>query len=343
MTDWRDTEARAAAWIAEQDRHQGTGAWGPEREAALQAWLAESTVHRVAYLRLQSAWRRADRLSASRTPGQEVRSSSSARRRPVSSLLSGLPRPGPSAWAGLAVAVLGLGIGLGSVFWPAANPQTADAARPAQTHATEKGGRSLLSMADGSRLTLNTATHLRTALTPAARAVWLDEGEAHFEIAHDARRPFVVHAGAQRVTVLGTRFSVRRDGERLRVTVVEGRVQLQVGPGQRATELTRGDLAVSDPHHVVVARRSPRQMQDELAWLEGKLVFDQASLAEVAREFNRYNTRQLLIDDETAGQIRLGGAFDARNVEGFARLLHTGFGLQVRLQADHIKVASPAR
>ena len=76
---------------------------------------------------------------------------------------------------------------------------------------------------------------------------------------------------------------------------------------------------------------------------EGKLVFDQASLAEVAREFNRYNTRQLLIDDETAGQIRLGGAFDARNVEGFARLLHTGFGLQVRLQADHIKVASPAR
>jgi transmembrane sensor len=342
MTDWRDAEARAAAWVAEQDRHQGTNSWGPEREAALQAWLAESTAHRVAYLRLQSAWRRADRLSATRTPVQAVRSSS-ARRRPMSSLLSRLPRPGPSAWAGLAVAVLGVAIGLGTIFWPAANLQTAGAARPVQAHVTEKGGRSLLSMADGSRLTLNTATRLRTALSPTARAVWLDEGEAHFEISHDARRPFVVHAGAQRVMVLGTRFSVRRDGERLRVTVVEGRVQLQVGPGQRATELTRGDLAVSDPHHVVVARRSPRQMQDELAWLEGKLVFDQASLAEVAREFNRYNTRQLLIDDETAAQIRLGGAFDARNVEGFARLLHTGFGLQVRMQADHIKVASPAR
>ena len=342
MTDWRDTEAQAAAWIAEQDRHQGTGALGPEREAALQAWLAESTANRVAYLRLQSAWRRADRLSASRTPGQEIRRSS-AGRQPVSTFLTRLPRPGPSAWAGLAVTILGLGIGLGSSFWPAANPQTADAARPVQTHTTEKGGRSLLSMADGSRLTLNTATHLRTALTPAARAVWLDEGEAHFEIAHDARRPFVVHAGAQRVTVLGTRFSVRREGERLRVTVVEGRVHLQAGPGQRATVLARGDLAVSDPHHIVVARRSPRQMQDELAWLEGKLVFDQASLAEVAREFNRYNTRQLLVDDDTAAQIRLGGAFEARNVEGFARLLHTGFGLQVRLQADQIRVATPAR
>jgi transmembrane sensor len=336
--DHRAIEARAAAWIAERDRLQEHGGWTAEREAALQDWLAASTAHRVAYLRLHQAWQRADRLGACR-PLPE------AAARPAAGAWRPSRHAPAAAWAARAAGVAVLGLALAGL-WSLTRDESASGApavaQAEQAHATAKGERATMSMADGSRLTLNTATRLRTALTASSRTVWLDEGEAHFEVARDARRPFVVQAGEQRVTVLGTRFSVRREGQRLRVSVLEGRVRVQPERNQRGAVLNGGDLALVEPDHVIVARRTARQLQDELAWLDGKLVFDQATLGEVAQEFNRYNRRPLVIDDEAVAGIRVGGAFDVHNVEGFARLLHTGFGLEVSVQAEQIRVA-PAR
>lgn len=343
--DHREIESRAAAWIAERDHLQDQGGWTAEREAALQAWLSAATAHRVAYLRLQAAWQRADRLGACRPAAQAAR--------PITADAWHAPRrPARAAWAARAAGVAALGLALAGLWGltsrePPPSGQAGQPGQPAsahaeQTHTTEKGARATLSMPDGSRLTMNTATRLRTALTPSSRIVWLDEGEAHFEVARDARRPFVVQAGEQRVTVLGTRFSVRRDGARLRVSVLEGRVRVQPERHQRGAVLDGGHFALVEPDQVIVARRTARQLQDDLAWLEGKLVFDQATLGEVAQEFNRYNRRPLVIDDETIAAIRVGGAFDVHNVEGFARLLHTGFGLEVAVQAEQIRVA-PAR
>jgi transmembrane sensor len=320
--DHRAIEARAAAWIAERDRLEDHGGWTAEREAALQDWLAASTAHRVAYLRLHQAWQRADRLGACR-PLPE------AAARPAAGAWRPSRHAPAAAWAARAAGVAVLGLALAGL-WSLTRDESA------------KGERATMSMADGSRLTLNTATRLRTALTASSRTVWLDEGEAHFEVARDARRPFVVQAGEQRVTVLGTRFSVRREGQRLRVSVLEGRVRVQPERNQRGAVLNGGDLALVEPDHVIVARRTARQLQDELAWLDGKLVFDQATLGEVAQEFNRYNRRPLVIEDEAVAGIRVGGAFDVHNVEGFARLLHNGFGLEVSVQAEQIRVA-PAR
>ena len=333
-----DLEAQAAAWLAERDRHEAAGSWTPEREAALQDWLQAATAHRVAYLRLQHAWRRADRLGAC-GPAARPAARATERLRTV-----GLPRPNGAARA---AAVLALGVVVALGLWlftdeAAAPPQT-EARQASQAHATAKGARATLDMADGSRLTLNTATRLRTAISAAARTVWLDEGEAHFEVTRDVRRPFVVEAGGQRVTVLGTRFSVRREGQRLRVSVLEGRVRVHTEGQGRGAVLSGGDLAVVEPDHIVVARRTARQIQDELAWLQGRLVFDQATLGEVALEFNRYNQRALRIDDDAAAGIRVGGSFDVHNVEGFARLLHTGFGLEVTVLDQEIRVASARR
>ena len=318
-------EGCAADWIAERDRCGGH--LPAERAAALAAWLAASTAHRVAFLRLDAAWQRADRLRAlqSATP----LATSSASRGGVRQWFA---RPMVQrAAVGLSLCVLVAAVGTSLMY-----KQTS------QTYMTEHGQRESIILADGSQLTLNTATKLRTAVNKQARQVWLDRGEAYFDIAHDPQHPFIIHAGKQTVTVLGTKFSLYRDGDRLRVAVVEGRVQVQGGEQSRPALLTRNHAAVADAGNVLVTTESSQQLSASLGWLQGKLVFNDVSLAEAARQFNRYGHKQLVIKDEAAAHISIGGVFDAANVEAFARLLHAGFGLTMQTEGDDILISSPA-
>lgn len=315
-------EARAADWIAERDRAGSD--WPAERQAALEVWINAATAHRVAWLRLDQAWRRADRLRAL----QPAPSPAPARARPA---------PG---WKQQRRAIGGAVAGLCLLALVAVNVGIAPlGGADTQSYATARGQREAVALTDGSRLTLNTATKLRTAVTPKQREVWLEQGEAFFDIAHDPSRPFVIHAGRQTVTVLGTKFSLLREGEHLRVAVLEGRVQVQAAQSRPAV-LVRDDTAVADASNVLVSKQTSQQVNAALSWLQGKLVFDQVSLAEAASQFNRYNRKQLVISDAAAAKIGIGGVFDANNAEAFARLLHVGFGLQVQVSEEEIRVSS---
>lgn len=355
-SELNDIETCAADWIAERDRSNGQ--LPPERRTALDSWLAASTAHRVAYLRLEQAWQRAERLralqpgapplAAPESPGLDVRGEAAGRQpagmsgwrtgRQSGGTSAGLPgwlSARPALWrgaAGVGLATLALVLGL-QVVGP--RPNTVD-------YATARGQRESVMLADGSQLTLNTATQVRTEVTPLSRQVWLQSGEAFFDIAHDAQRPFVIHAGKQRVTVLGTKFSLQRDGDKLRVTVLEGRVQVQADQASsRPTVLARADTAVAEADNLLVTRVSPQQLSARLGWLQGKLVLNEVTLAEAARQFNRYGRKQLVIQDAAAERIVIGGVFEAGNVEAFARLLHAGFGLQVQDVGEEIRVSSP--
>jgi transmembrane sensor len=126
--------------------------------------------------------------------------------------------------------------------------------------------------------------------------------------------------------------------------VLQGRVRLDraavpSAPAPPAEELTAGTAAVAEAAGVLVQPRSLQQVQQDLGWREGRLVFDQLTLAEIAREFNRYHRRQLVVDAEIAG-LRLGGSFDAYNLDGFVRLLQQGFGVVVRVDGERLLLAS---
>lgn len=325
-----DIEARAADWIAERDR--GDGQLSPERQAALDDWLGAATAHRVAFLRLDRAWQRADRLRALQGAAPAFKPSPPLL--PHRARWAWLARPPVQrSVAGLSLATLALVLGLNFI---GPRPQTVD-------YATARGQRESVMLADGSRLTLNTATQLRTEVTPQTRRVWLESGEAFFDIAHDAQRPFIIHAGKQRVTVLGTKFSLQRDGDKLRVAVLEGRVQVQTEQSSsRPMVLARADTALADAGNLLVTKVSPQQLSASLGWLQGKLVLNEVSLAEAARQFNRYGSKQLVIKDTAAARIVIGGVFEAGNVEAFARLLHAGFGLQVQIEGEEIQISSAA-
>ncbi|WP_457324447.1 FecR family protein [Roseateles sp. P5_E11] len=327
-------EATAAAWLARKDNLDN---WTERDEQALDAWLGEHTAHQVAWLRLQHAWVRADRLAPLRAAAAlptAVEAAVPARRHWFS-------RPSfryASLMAGLAGAVL---IG-GHLAW-----QPSPAGDGEDRYVTAVGARQTLTLNDGSRVTLNTRTKARALVSHDGRRFWVDEGEAFFEIQHDPDHPFVVTAGKDRITVLGTKFSVRHEGGRTQVTVLEGRVKLEQAPqpAERApsaavsTLLVKNDSAVAQAGSVLVATKTSAKTQSDLSWREGRLEFDNTSLADIATEFNRYNKRQLVVLGD-ASSIRLSGRFETYNIDGLVRLIHSGFGVTVREEGDRIELSS---
>jgi transmembrane sensor len=318
-------EAAAAAWLARCDR----GQWTADYERCLQAWLDQSTAHRVAWLRLQTTWQQADRMQALHVQADEK-------------ALATFEAPTPSKehawsrlqmrWATVVLVVLMTFIGL---IWFDARLQPGE-----ERYATPVGGLTSVTLADGSRVTLNTQTRARSVVNKQERKVWLEEGEAFFEVQHDPSLPFVVVAGADRITVLGTKFSVRHEAGRTQVTVLEGRVRLDK-PGAKAEPVvvTRNDAAAIQSSGVIVIAKTATQVQQNLSWRQNRLVFDDMALGDIATEFNRYNRKQMVVEGEAA-KVRLGGSFDAHNIEGFARLVHEGFGLNLAAENDTIRLSS---
>ncbi|MET3371865.1 transmembrane sensor [Variovorax boronicumulans] len=334
MSEAQRIESLAADWLARRD----SGDWTDTDQQQLDAWIAASIAHRVAWLRLSSAWERGDRLGALRTPAVPIPLPTPA---PAPAPQAARPAPRLSRFSlqRIAAGVLVAAAGTAWLGWQYTQEERG------QHYATAVGARQSVALSDGSKLTLNTATQVRTAVNDSGRKVWLDAGEAYFDIAHDKNHPFVVIAGDRRITVLGTRFLVRRQGEQVNVTVEEGRVQIAAAkPDARSAEptvLTRNQAAVTHADNVLVMSKAPKQVDDELSWREGKLVFDQTTLGDAAAQFNRYNLRKLVIADPVIAQVRIGGSFDANNMSGFVGLLKQGFGLAAHESGNEIRISNP--
>jgi transmembrane sensor len=316
MTRSQDIEAKAAEWLLRREQPL----WSPADQAALDGWLNESMSHKAAFWRLEHAWQMADRIGA-----LSARDIAPRPRR------AGLPLrwwySGALA-ASLLLAIAFIGLHSRPTLSP---PPTVD------TFDTGIGGHRIVPLVDGSRIELNTATNLRTLISKKRRDVWLDRGEAFFEVAHIEGSAFVVHAGPRLITVVGTQFSVRRDDDKVTVAVVQGRVRVEdtmPGASTASITMTPGDVAIGFGSSTMVVSNPVAAVEDKLTWRDGRLVFDGTSLAEVADDFNRYNRQQLLISDPSVAAIRISGTFKASNVEAFVRLLKEAYGLKVELTAD---------
>jgi transmembrane sensor len=305
-------EQLASLWLAREDR-----GLTPEERLQLDAWLAESSLHHVSYLRLKASWRRADRLAA---------------------LGAGIARP-PEQRISRATRLAAMAAAIAVLFWSAA--YVAHRLDDGKTYATTVGGRQVVQLADGTRMELNTNTRVRAQVTDSLRRITLDAGEAYFEVVHDARRPFVVYAGNRRITDLGTKFSVFRNGDDVRVVVREGRVQVEtIGMADAAAPVIAdaGREVLVREAQIFVTPKPEEELANGLSWRNGLLVFRQQTLAEAAEQFNRYNDRQIFVAG-SARKIRIGGSFKANNLDVFVQLLHDGFGLSVNDQGDRIVVS----
>jgi transmembrane sensor len=311
-TSAREVKARAAAFLEQRDCSD----WSEADQAALAAWLGEASAHRIAYLRLSAAWSRTERLAALRMPNGDALAL--APRRTLWRRLAG------GVATLLVMATLGA-MGVNYLLQPRE-----------RVYATALGGHQTVRLEDGSRIELNTNTTLRAAVNMRHRTVWLDGGEAFFQIAHDTGHPFIVMAGDHRVTVLGTKFLVRRDTNRLEVAVVEGRVRFDGADGHvtpQSAVLTPGDVVIATSSVVSSPKRPVQALAGELGWRRGVVVFDNTTLGEAASEFNRYNQQKLVVDGAVA-KLTIGGTFRTSDIKLFAQVAKDVLGLRVETRGD---------
>jgi len=326
-----EIDEEAARWIWRMESGQASAAG--ERET-LECWLREDPRHRRALDELSKVWSVLDvpagaqhdaRIAGlARVEGRSVR------------------RIGGWRWlsaaAGLAVIVIGAALWLGS-------------RNEIQTVSTAVGRHRNVTLADGSVVTLNTNTIVDIDLGRHRRTVHLRKGEAHFEIAHDRSRPFLVIAGDAVVRAVGTEFEVRLHADQhVDVLVNEGRVEvrdelpgLPVGSG----DANSGPAMAANVHAVSAGERfstgssihavtpvSPAQVDSELAWREGAIVFDSEPLSEAIAEIERYTDTRIIVLNPEVGRLLVGGRFKTDDLQGFLDGLEAALPVGVRRGSD---------
>ena len=312
-----EVDAQAADFLA---RRANELRWTEKDAADLEAWLSRSLAHQTAFWRLESVWERANRLDALRQlPPWPTPTPVSPRRR--------------SLFLGLAASVAVLAAVGVSTNILVSSPRIA-------TYATPIGGRESIQLADGSQIDLNTDTVLRTRFKDGQRSAELVKGEALFQIKHDATHPFVVSVAGHTVTDLGTKFLVRDDGNRLKVALIEGSARLSANSAQgKVAVLMPGDEAVATSKTLSVTRKTSADLRSELGWNRGVLVFHRATLFDVAKEYNRYNQRKIVIADDVAGARVINATLPSTDVVAFARMAKNFLGLHVEEREREIVIS----
>jgi transmembrane sensor len=330
-----EIEATAAAWLAKRE----ADGWTAEHQGGLEAWLEQSTAHRIAYLRVCEAWKRfgeLDSLAQGRAPGAipergtwvwralPQAPSLEAPRSGAVALRAWPHRIGRFAAAAMLLVVLAA-VGLTSWY----------GGRQGTSYRTEVGQIRSIPLEDGSRVTLDTGSRIEVAVRANERRVDLISGDAYFQVAKDPKRPFVVSVDHARVVAVGTQFYVERDGNGLIVLVTEGEIRLErpSGPPQ---QVPAGSQARLDVAEFRMSHPSELEVEEMLGWRDGYLLFRDTSLAEAVAKFNRYTDRKILIEDPSIAGIRIGGHFRLDDLQGFLWLLKSGFPINVDERGDRI-------
>ena len=307
-------ETAAAEWLCEREEGFATG-----RAQAFAAWRAADPRHEAAVAETERAMELLAEMPAVRAPLE-------ARIAEVMQPVAPFVRWGgfrPPVWtAGLAAALV-LAAG---VWWLA--PERSNGP---QRYVTAAARQQQIALNDGSVLNLNVSSEVSVRLTPNERRVTLASGEAHFAVAHDTARPFIVTAAGVSVRAVGTAFSVRMGEAGVEVLVTEGKVEV-------ARDAISAEAAVASPSRLVAGERavitravsvanapiervSAEVLSVAVRWHSQVMTFSDLPLREAVVLFNRRNETQLVLADEKLGSQKIGGTFAADQVEAFVRLL----------------------
>jgi len=307
-------------------------------------WLDADPLNGEALEEVIAAWRAVDYYAAS--PGiVDLRESALAEARRALNRRHGVYPMHGLGWA-VAAALL---LVLASV---ALSPWLAP-----HVYATGVGERRVVTLSDGSRISLDAATIVRVAYSHDERHIWLEHGRAKFDVAKDPLRPFSVVAGDKVVVATGTSFSVERIDNEVRVVLYEGHVavleasggsaprQLTVGPQQLPADhlLTPGTELILPAESIPGIRFQPASVERiapgrTLSWENGLLMFDDEPLDIVVARMNRYAKKPLIIGNPAAARLRISGVFRAGDTKALVEGLTAAFGVQVRQGSDVISL-----
>ncbi|PHY18125.1 FecR domain-containing protein [Caulobacter sp. BP25] len=279
-------------------------------DAGFEAWKAADAKHAQAFDKI---WR------ASQDPALAEAMRLSQQKRAVTR------RAGPLAV--LAGGLLACGLAV-LVVWPQAQLMTVT---PLVLQ-TPPGQHQVATLADGTQVTLDGATRLEVRLGVWRRQVELMSGQAFFDVAHDAGRPFTVKAPEGAARVLGTAFDLERADGRLELSVRRGRVRLApTGLIHRTAELTMGQRAFAKEGRLSAVRAFDLQADD---WRSGWLETDGVTLARLVERLNRASPTPIAIADPGLGRQRVAGRFRLDEPQALVRNLALMHGFTVRQTSD---------
>ncbi len=171
---------------------------------------------------------------------------------------------------------------------------------------------------DGSRVHLNVDSRVTVAFKGGQRRLTLTRGEAFFDVAHDAARPFIVVVDGAQVRALGTKFDIRRQPDGVQVTLLQGAVQVTPEDDRAApVVLTPNQQATLTPGGAI--RTAATDAARTTSWTTGRLIFRDTPLAAAVAEVNRYSDHKVELADPGLGTQAVSGFFDVGDAESFAR------------------------
>ena len=243
-----------------------------------------------------------------------------------------IPRPGKR---GLALAASLAGVLATAATWLWSQMHSS-------VYTTGLGEQRSLKLADSSTVEMNSRSRVHVHYTRDERAVDILAGEALFNVTKDPARPFVVGVGGTRVRVVGTQFDVYKKAHTTVVTVVEGQVSV-VAPAPALPKsgtpmlVSAGEQLTMTPNLAKLVEHT--NLAAVTAWTQRRIVFDSANLMEVAEEFNRYNSRQLVIETPELFQFHISGTFSSTDPESFVRFLRERPDVRVIETASEIRIS----
>lgn len=314
-------QAEAADWFA----RLGASPISTQTVRDFQAWR-DDPAHDAAYAEVEAFWEASGRHAAD--PEILRLTEQALTRRPALQLPAWLRSP-RTRWS-LAIAGLAVAAGLTALAATQLSP----------TYTTAPTEQRVLRLADGSRLHLNVDSQVSVRFRGAERRIRLTRGEAFFEVAHDASRPFIVDAGGADVRALGTKFDVRRDDGRVQVTLVEGVVRVNRDRSPEAWTLAPNQqLTVA---RTTATKRSLADPAPATSWTTGRLTFHETPLAAAVAEVNRYSDRKVALDGADLSGRLVSGVFDVGDTPAFAKGVAMLFDLKATTAPDgSIRLSSP--
>lgn len=305
-------DVTASEWVAKIDRGLTNG-----EQIALEHWLAADTRRGGALARAQTVWQDLDRAQVFRIADEQGR---------VPVAAKGRGTKAAACFAAIAATAI-----VSAAAWFVLN----------RNHLSSTVGEiRQIPLNDGSRVTLDTGSRIDVEYRAETRTVRLESGEALFEVAKDAKRPFVVQAGNVRVRALGTAFLVRRrSDDDIDVTVTKGTVEVwsESRRPQTAVRLVAGTGtslrggAIAPPQDLTAT-----QIERAIDWKSGVVNLDGRTLGEAAAEINRYNRRHVIIPDPHLAAQPLVGNVSSSDPAAFAEAAAAMFDARVRSDGDSL-------
>ncbi|MDC1513892.1 FecR domain-containing protein [Porticoccaceae bacterium] len=339
--DHKSIHTQASEWLAKLDAEQPS-----QRDLArFKQWVNADPAHRIAFEELVDFWDEMNILTQAVLPRELMHPDQPTAKKDEPTAISASGRrffPNTRAtFAASFVAIAGLVLAfmlqLGS----------------ATVYSTGIGEQRIIQLADNSTVQLNTNSRLEVDYSSSLRRLNLTQGEAHFDVAHNPSRPFEVYAGSRLVRAIGTAFTVHVRKIDVEVIVTQGTVEIDRPPQpDLSTNITVADNSQQPGNPVAPASTVKAsagtmltfdkdllndvqvmvasQLEQDLSWRHGMLIFKGEPLQSVVDEISRYTDLKIIIPERHAREMKVGGLFKVGDTESLFEALRDGFDIHVK-------------